>query len=125
MTRGPFHALESKEGIREDDFLNCAEWDLIDVARQKAHKILVIGKPRSGKTTICKEIAKKLNIVHICVENWINALQEKIKNYEAPDDLEEGEEPPKFLNDLEEEVDKSLKEGMGPTDQQIIRILKE
>jgi len=38
---------------------------------------------------------------HINVENWIKALFEKIKNYELPE-LEEGEEPPKWLTDLEE-----------------------
>lgn len=61
-------------------------------------------------------------MVHISVENWINALLDKIKNYEAPE-VEEGEEPPKFLNDLEEQVDKLLKSGLDIPDATIIEIL--
>ena len=64
-------------------------------------KILVLGKPRAGKTTLSKNLAIKLDLVHINVENWVLKLLEKIKNYEAPD-LEEGEEPPAFLTPLEE-----------------------
>lgn len=103
MMKGPFYNLESKEGLREDNFTTTAEWDLIDAARTKAWKIIVIGKPRSGKTTLAKNLAQKLDLVHVNVENWILALLDKIKNYEAPE-LEEGQEPPKFLSDLEEGV---------------------
>jgi adenylate kinase family enzyme len=53
-------------------------------------KILVIGKPRSGKTTLARNLSKTLNLVHINVENWINDLLARIKAYEPPEDLEEG-----------------------------------
>jgi adenylate kinase family enzyme len=53
-------------------------------------RILVIGKPRCGKTTFAKNLAVKLDLVHINVENWINDLLAKIKAYEPPEDLEEG-----------------------------------
>jgi adenylate kinase family enzyme len=71
-------------------------------------RILVIGKPRCGKTTFAKNLAMKLDLVHINVENWINDLLAKIKAYEPPEDLEEGQEPPKWLTDLEENVNQSL-----------------
>jgi len=67
-------------------------------------KILVIGKPRSGKTLLAKNLCLKLDLVHINAENWINELLEKIKAYEPPEDLEEGEEPPKYLSELEDNV---------------------
>ena len=89
MMKGPFYNLESREGLRDDDFANTAEWDLIDAARTKALKILVIGKPRSGKTILAKNLAQRLDLVHINVENWLLALIEKIKTYEPPE-LEEG-----------------------------------
>ena len=63
---------------------------MIDAAWTSAHRILVIGKPRSGKTTLAKNLCVKLDLVHINVENWINDLLAKIKAYEPPEDLEEG-----------------------------------
>ena len=71
MMKGPFYNLESKEGMKEDNFVTTAEWDLIDAARTKALKVLVIGKPRSGKTTLSKNLASRLDLVHVNVENWI------------------------------------------------------
>lgn len=67
-------------------------------------RILVIGKPRSGKTALCANLAKKLDLVHINIENWLTSLINKIKNYEPPEDLEPDQEPPKFLTDLEDAV---------------------
>lgn len=32
MMRGPFCHLDSREGLKEDNFYNCAEQDLIDAA---------------------------------------------------------------------------------------------
>jgi len=46
--------------------------------------------------------------VHISVDNWLAALLAKIKAYEPPEDLEEGQEPPRFLSDLEDSVHKAL-----------------
>jgi adenylate kinase family enzyme len=50
----------------------------------------MIGKPRSGKTLLAKNLAAKMDLVHINVEAWIAKLLNKIKNYEPPEDLEEG-----------------------------------
>lgn len=62
--------------------------------------------------------------MHINVENWINNLLAKIKAYEPPEDLEEGQEPPRWLTDLEENVNMSLLQGGGPSDEQVIEILR-
>lgn len=74
---------------------------------------MIVGKPRSGKTTLAKNIALKnnLDLVHVNVDNWIAVLLEKVKNYEPPEDLEEGQEPPKFLDGLEDEVYEAIKSG--------------
>jgi adenylate kinase family enzyme len=50
----------------------------------------VVGKPRSGKTALAQNLAVKLDLVHINIDNWVNALLAKIKAYEPPEDLEEG-----------------------------------
>lgn len=114
--RGPFCNLESREGLKEDDFYTCADQDLIDAARTESLRLLVIGKPRCGKTKLSKNLAARLDLVHISIDNWVSALQKKIKEYVPPEDLEEGKEPPKFLTDLEEEVNKALQSGKGPND---------
>ena len=49
---GPFYQYISKEGIQEDDFVNCGTMDLIDYANRETMKILIIGKPRCGKSTL-------------------------------------------------------------------------
>jgi len=67
--------------------------------------VLILGKPRAGKTTISKILCKRLDLVHINVENWLARLQEKVKNYEAPEEeLEEGQSHPDFLTPLERSV---------------------
>jgi hypothetical protein len=53
-------------------------------------------------------------------------LIDKIKNHDPEEDqVEEGEEPKKWLTDLEEEINNTLIEGKGPNHKQTIRILKE
>ena len=114
MMKGPFYQYVSRSGLSEDDFVSCRTQDLIDFATAPAAKIFLIGKPRSGKTTLAAALAERLDLVHINVNNWLLRLQEKIKNYEPPE-LGEGEEEPKWKTDLEDKVDKALKTGKGPT----------
>jgi chloramphenicol 3-O-phosphotransferase len=111
--KGPFYQLESRVGIPNDDFYRISEQDVLDAANSLPPQILIIGKPRSGKTTIAADLAAKLGIKHINVDNWITALLEKIKNYEAPDldPEDENAEPPKWLTDVEEAVNEQLKNG--------------
>ena len=125
MMRGPFYQLDSRDGLQQDHFETCAEGDLIQAAKTSALKILVIGKPRAGKTSLAKNLATKLDLVHISVEGWLNALINKIKTYEPPEDLEEGQAPPKWLSDLEETVNQQLLSGGGPNDDQIFQIYEE
>ena len=54
MMKGPFYQYDSKEGLKQDTFENCAENDLIEAANKEHMRILIIGRPRSGKTTIAK-----------------------------------------------------------------------
>jgi tRNA uridine 5-carbamoylmethylation protein Kti12 len=62
MMRGPFYMYESKEGIKNDEFANCAEEDLLTAANTEALRVLILGKPRSGKTTLSKNLAKRLDL---------------------------------------------------------------
>ena len=62
ITRGPFYKYISKEGIREDNFVTCAQNDLIDSVNQEVMRVLIIGKPRTGKTTLAKALEKELDL---------------------------------------------------------------
>lgn len=127
MMKGPFYQHASLDGIKEDEFANCAVQDLIDYSTCPAPRVLLLGKPRSGKTTLAKLLATRLHLVHVSVENWLQRLQEKIKAHaeeEEPPE-EEGVPPPKWLTELEEAVDKALKSGGGPSHEETVAILKE
>jgi len=87
---GPFYKYVSKDGLKEDDFITSAQQDLIDYASTPAPRILLLGKPRSGKTTIGQVLSKRLDLVHINVENWLQKLLEKKKKW----DEEMAENPP-------------------------------
>ena len=117
MMKGPFYQHISSEGIIDDNFLTCAQQDLIDYATTPAHKILLIGKPRSGKTTLAQNLSKRLDLVHVSLENWLEALMAKIARLaeEPEEEVEEGQEPPKRYTDLEEAIRTSLTNGAGPT----------
>lgn len=116
--------LESLEGLKNDEFLTCGTQDLIDSANTEPLKLMVIGKPRSGKSVLCSAIATEYDLVHVNVENWINATIKKNKEYEPPEDLEEGEEAPPHLTPLEDSLLQRLLWGEGPTEDEIIEILK-
>jgi hypothetical protein len=109
--KGPFYMLDSKEGLKEDKFKTCGQHDLIDAANTKPPQILLIGKPRAGKTSLAKSLSVSLDLIHVSVEIWVNTLLVKLAKikegeapYEIPEDLEEGQEPPKFTTELESAV---------------------
>lgn len=39
-----------------DNFVNCAIYDLIESANKDSQRILLIGKPRIGRTTLTKAL---------------------------------------------------------------------
>jgi hypothetical protein len=134
-TEGPFYRLSSEHGPRDDDYLKMGSKDLIDTANRTSLKILLVGMPRSGKTTLAKELERRLNVVRISPDCWIEALFAKIKDREEnpPEEepepeLEEGQEPPpkkSWMQPLEEEVLAALQEGSAPTEAQIDAIISE
>lgn len=97
LMRGPFYNLISREGSREDDFVNCTTRDLIDSANSELIKVLILGKPRSGKTTLAKALAQRLDLVRVSPEVWLEDLFARIKEREEnpPEEDEEDAEEAK------------------------------
>lgn len=85
---------------------------------------MIVGKPRSGKTLLAKNLAKRLDLVHVSVENWIKDLADRVKNYEPPEDVPEPPYP-EWKTPLESRVwDECLAKGSGPSQEDIIEILQ-
>jgi len=103
---------------------------LIDYVNKPAPRVLLLGKPRAGKTTLAASLAKKLDLMHISVENWMSALETKIAAFEPPEDPpEEPDEdyvpPPPYYTDLEDRIVKRLQRGKGPTHLHSVLALKQ
>lgn len=63
--------------------------DLIEYANRETLKILIIGKPRSGKSTLAQALCKSLDLVRISVDTWIDDFLLRIKDrIENPPDIE-------------------------------------
>jgi len=103
--KGPFYRLISKEGIREDDLVNCAQNDLIESANQEVMRVLVIGKPRAGKTTLAKSLEERLDLVRIAPDVWIQDLFKRIQ-----DRIDNPPEEPEMETDTEAEEEEARKE---------------
>ena len=73
----------------EDDFVKCGTMDLIEYANREVMKILIIGKPRSGKSKLAHAISKTLDLVRISADAWIEDFLFRIKDrIENPPDIE-------------------------------------
>ena len=56
--------------------------DILTYAEKQPLQLLVIGRPKSGKSTLAKAIAKKYNLVYISLESAINKIFERVKFFE-------------------------------------------
>jgi adenylate kinase family enzyme len=56
--------------------------DILTYAKQEPLQLLVIGRPKSGKSTLAKAIARKYNLIYISVEVAINKIFERVKFFE-------------------------------------------
>lgn len=87
------------------------EDDVIEFANREPLQITVIAKPRCGRSTFSKELARRLDLEYLDIEKVINKIFDKIKeNEENPKTDEEGN-PIEFLTTIESNVVEDLKNG--------------
>lgn len=53
--------------------------DVIQFAKMVPLQLLIIGRPKSGKSTLAKAVAAKYNLVLISVEKMVDKLFERVK----------------------------------------------
>lgn len=80
LTQGPFYKLLSTQGPLSDDPYLMRTNDLINSASSDSLKILLLGLPRSGKSTLAKQLEQRLNVFRISPEVWIEKLFAKVKD---------------------------------------------
>jgi SpoVK/Ycf46/Vps4 family AAA+-type ATPase len=56
--------------------------DIIKLAKLVPLQLLVLGRPKSGKTTLAKAIAKKYSLVYISIESMVDKIFECSKFFE-------------------------------------------
>lgn len=140
IIRGPFYKLQSKTGPKEDNFASMAQNDLIDSANKEVIQMLIFAKPRSGKTTLAKELQQRLNLVRVAADAWIEKMFVKVAYYiENPPEAPEADpeavdaegnplpppEAPSPYTPLEQSVQEKLKAGGAPSEEEICQMLKE
>lgn len=74
MIQGPFFKLLSTEGPLTDDPYKMRTHDLCDRVEKESLKILLLGLPRSGKTTLARQLEQRLNVLRVSPEVWIEQL---------------------------------------------------
>ena len=74
-------------------------------------QLLILGRSKSGKTTLAKAVSKKYSLVYISVESMIEKLLERSKFFE--------ENPP------EADEDGNLKDGLLPIEKYILGELQK
>lgn len=64
--------------------------DVLQYAKLVPLQLLIIGRPKSGKTTLAKALAKKYNLIYISLESMIEKVFERSKFFEEnPPEVDE------------------------------------
>ncbi|KRX06343.1 P-loop containing nucleoside triphosphate hydrolase [Pseudocohnilembus persalinus] len=100
------------KSLLQRDTLQPFSQDIIEYANRAPLQILVHGKPKTGKTSFCKELAKMIDIVHIEPLILIEKAINKIKDFEEnPPETDEDGNPKETLPDAISKVKENLDAG--------------
>ena len=72
--------------------------DILQYARLVPLQLLMLGRPKSGKTTLAKAIAKQYNLIYVSVQSVIEKVIERAKFFEEnPPEADEDGNPKEGL----------------------------
>ena len=87
-------------------------------------QLLVIGRPKSGKSSLSKAIAAKYNLVLVSFEKMVEKLFEKVKFFEEnPPETDEDGNPKEGLLPIEKYVLSELQKGNAVDDEDMLDLL--
>jgi adenylate/nucleoside-diphosphate kinase len=112
--------LSEEFWLREDPVNS--DQDIVTIAAKPQLQMLILGKPRSGKTTLAKELEASLHVNHIEPAALIDQIFAKLKPPE--EGFDEEENPAPKLTPLEQEIVNTLKEGKAVTLAQQLGLVK-
>lgn len=118
-----FHNYVSKNDCLPFDNPDPFIEDLLEYSDQAPLQILVIAKPKVGKSSFCATLAKKLDIIHIDLELCLQKIFKKIKDFEENPELDEENNPKEFLSPLEREVINDLKMGNEVSNDSLLELM--
>jgi adenylate/nucleoside-diphosphate kinase len=116
----------SRSKVLPRDTDNPFEDDILEYAKQTPLQLLIIGRPKCGKTTLAKKIAAKYGIVHVSMESSVNKIFERVKFFEEnPPEVDDNGIPKDGLTPIEKCIieDLSLGKTVDPGD--LLDILNE
>lgn len=74
------------------DTLDAYNNDVLEHAAQRPIQMLILGKPKIGKTQFARALAKKIDVVHLEISVLLAKMLLRVKEYEEnPETNEEGE----------------------------------
>ena len=103
------------------------ELDIIAQSNYPTIKILIIGPPRSGKSTLAQEVCKSLDLHHIELDSIVERLLAKGKKSdeeEAEDDEDEEKKKPEIYNEFEKSVIERLSIGESLSPSQCLHLIE-
>eukprot|EP00828_Plagiopyla_frontata_P023696 TRINITY_DN3029_c0_g1_i10.p1 TRINITY_DN3029_c0_g1~~TRINITY_DN3029_c0_g1_i10.p1 ORF type:complete len:1472 (-),score=263.93 TRINITY_DN3029_c0_g1_i10:1139-5554(-) len=102
--------------------------DLLSYARGNPLQILIIGKPKIGRTTFCKELEQKADIEHIEITKLIDKIMIRMKELEeTPEQDAEGNpiEMIDSLGALEWQIIEDLRNGQAIEQSKLIKLVNK
>ena len=99
--------------------------DLIEYAKQETLAILVIGKPKCGRTTLCQSLSQRLGVELVSIEAYIEKVFAKIREVDengGPERDEDGN-PIEFLTPVQRAVIDSLQNGESVPQDLLIELI--
>lgn len=107
--------------LPKDPYVNIH--DIISEANEQVMKILIIGPPRSGKTTLAGELSKALDLNHIEFSSLILKLLAKGKKEDDDQIDDEDEKKPEIYSPFEKNIVEALMNGDSVAPEQFFNLI--